>query len=553
MPSGNEEASALIKSAKDLIKSNPIAALEDGTKALEMYKQLQDMGGLKEALKTMLASKMAAKVRADEAVKVATQQLDIFKGAGDKKGIAAVLHVTAEFYSEQLMPEEVEGSAKQAQNVFVELGDSTGAAQMTILVVSALLTQSKIRDAVKMADEGIKLLQGMGDKKGEAAAWYIKMNVCFASQRFAEATKAGKAAETLFKELGDIDGEALSLKMRAQAAMAKGKYPDAIDIASTALTLFRSQGDAENELSALDIIVQSNIAMNKAKEAVNSINSALVSFRASGNKSAEGSALMWLVNTYVNMESLKDALRSAKEAQLAFKAAADQKKVADSTMEVAKISGLLGRLSEAELLAGQAVKLYQEIGDAMGAQSGTELLSEVRQGKEEATAKKKVKEKELDILDDLAKALDKKDGPKFQQIWIDLKSTQYLEQQDFDDVIGPIMKKDPEGCQEFLEEFGEQAKGPAPAPIQDKTDGTRIKAKSPLDMYYMITWGGMNYGPHFRLVRSVYRKGPLGDPWSLALASLRNKSGDVDWSMKMNYHPGIKDCALQAGLGLADW
>merc|ERR1712232_969795 len=69
-------------------------------------------------------------------------------------------------------------------------------------------------------------------------------------------------------------------------------------------------------------------------------------------------------------------------------------------------------------------------------------------------------------------------------------------------------------------------------------------------IYFLFRMGGMGYGPGFRLLRTVYRKGDAG-PNATGHTTLSIKEDHDEWEEFTGYHAGIYDCALQTGMAKA--
>merc|ERR1711933_75598 len=131
-------------------------------------------------------------------------------------------------------------------------------------------------------------------------------------------------------------------------------------------------------------------------------------------------------------------------------------------------------------------------------------------------------------LQALKEAIDARNGDELKVALEALYADETCTQEDVEQILEPLIKKDPEGVFEFLEENVEEPEEEEPK--DNRKGGERVfnqwKHFDRRFMYFMFRVGMMGYGPGFRLLKTVFRMGALSDDprkYAFGIATLTYK------------------------------
>merc|ERR1711941_90553 len=131
-----------------------------------------------------------------------------------------------------------------------------------------------------------------------------------------------------------------------------------------------------------------------------------------------------------------------------------------------------------------------------------------------AQREKKVREEVKQLVERLRETLSQRDGSAFRVALEHCYANEAVSMEDVEQALSSLIEADPDGVQQFWQDnhpdsFEYQKRDGA----QDYLDpGTNDKFRQSQHfdrryIYFLFRIGGMGYGPGFRLLRDVYRKG----------------------------------------------
>eukprot|EP00439_Symbiodinium_sp_Y106_P057772 s1095_g8.t1 len=209
------------------------AALQAGTQALEMFKDLGDIEGVSDSLRVVVdAMRLAAAKKeagaARLALRLASEELVWFREQGQKRGQASMLLAMA----------RVNTSGKRGV---------------------------KDRDqGIRQAKEALKIYRELGDKPMEGAVLLVKS--------FQEAIGAANKALAIFEDAEDSRSEARSLHLLAEARFGNRQMEGGKQAADDAIAIWTELGlrrqEAIEHLSATKYAVRGHIILKESDEAM---------------------------------------------------------------------------------------------------------------------------------------------------------------------------------------------------------------------------------------------------------------------------------------------
>jgi len=192
--------------------------------------------------------------------------------------------------------------------------------------------------------------------------------------------------------------------------------------------------------------------------------------------------------------------------------------------------------------AQSALALAQKVGDATLTRAIKRTLSDlwVAKGRPEKAPTRK---EALALLNDMARAIDKKDAAAFSSA--NKKLADYwnvLQQTDFEATVYKAVANSPEDSIQFMSEngadMGEEKK-------QEVTsDPDFIPVPTPY-IYMAFRVGGLGYGPRYRVQVPGYK---IVKPQVEAVAVLKLSDASDDWERELGYNPSMLDGSVQGGM-----
>lgn len=420
-----------------------------------------------------------------------------------------------------------------------------------------LLKNCTPKAALNAAVNAVTLAADVADRTGEAAAWCMILRARVALMKYEEALKAGEAALVLYLESGDDAGKAHAFYYIAEAHLKEGQYVKAQKAGRLALETFKTLKLYEKQEWAGAIVVHALLGMEDKQGALKQAKQHVEDLNAAGEKKLAAVAMQTLVFALVACEDEGKAKIVAKEALLIFRADGDKKLEADMMLQIARLAADLGRLDESENLAAECSTFYKDLGDQMGQAATKELLGALADAKS-VLARQAASVKEVpDLVRAMSETIASKDGPAFTIAMEALYANESVSQNDIDRALGPLIEKDPEGVQRFMEDNQPGGLEPdkqtfSPKPPKGNMDDVFFRphqfgyANDRRYLYLSMRFGGMGYGPNLRQLKTAYTFTP--GKWNLNSGATTQKTmeNSAEWEGRSNFlSAGLLDCALQ--------
>lgn len=337
---------------------------------------------------------------------------------------------------------------------------------------------------------------------------------------------------------------------------AESSLGQALSLAGEALVSSRRANDVAAKLEALELVLLCNVQLGDFFAANLAVTDELAMIRRSKDQNAEIRCLQLAADVHAARGDGHGALDALQSAMVLIDKVEDGvTKVEDGPAKANTLSQLalaklaVGKGTEALAPAQDALKLFQELGDAAGEKAARRNLNVVYAGRNQLD-KAPDRPEALQALKDLAAAVDSQNTLAWGSAMEALERTGAYTQKDIDEVASDAVGRDRFNASAFLEEQG--------IVVQSGTDGKPqlLISEYPKQMHYIsMRVGGLGYGPRFRCGQFVGRKQVAGDPDSLYSTALLQCSEEADdWERDIQYHPGILDSMLQSsGLAVPTW
>mmetsp|Transcript_97156 Transcript_97156/g.216754 ORF Transcript_97156/g.216754 Transcript_97156/m.216754 type:complete len:471 (-) Transcript_97156:62-1474(-) len=428
----------------------------------------------------------------------------------------------------------------------------------------ALLRKDMPKAAINAALEAVSRAADVGDKVGEAASWILMLRARSALMKYEEALKAGEAALVLALEAGDDESKAQVLHYIGEAHITAGQYAKAMKGLTMAQGLFASLGKLSNQEATVELMVQALIGMGDSQNAVKVANDAVLRFHQIGQAMLEGKAKKIMVQALLADSDDGKAKLVAKEALVLFREAKDRNLEAGMLVELAQFNASLGKLDEAERMVMEASLIYKDLEDIMGIASTRDLLGAITDSRAALSHQAAGSEQVSVLMQRMKKAIEDFSADDFDKVMTEIYDNEHVTQEAMDQVIAPLIAKDPESVQKLLETLPSSAgiDHPEYQPLSEKQSFSPIpprlghddvffrpaKKGYPIDrrlMYLYSRWSGMGYGPNFRHGKTFYTKRPGKWDTSAGCQTQKCPPNNDTWEGVSGYlSAGILDCAL---------
>jgi len=546
------DAAAKLTTARQCLRARRgEEALKAANEAAELFKKSGNKRGAADALGVSIAA-TAVKGQASEAKSTATSELEKCKASGSKVGQVALLQALAEVALIEERPAAALASAQDAEALFAEPGgDQGGAASVYLTLADAQLAGENPKAALAAASKAMQSATAAGDKQGEANAWVALMRARAGLSKFAEAAKAAEGALVTCLDIGDLDGKAVALYRLAQVHNKSKQYTKAMKSGGMAMEHFRQHGSTMLEQACLAEIVSGLIGMEAKAEALRQARQGQAQLQKAGDRRMAALATASIIRAYFADSKYKEAVIAAKDALAIFRELGDREHEGTMLVELASVYAQLGQLDLSKDAAAEALPLFKDAGNTAGEVRALELMGAVEDAKVALQQEKEWQEDKRKLLEAVKTALVNREAADFKEALTAVYKNGYIEAEDLEVTLTPVFERDPAGATEFWEE-NHPEEFPLPKQFLDAEDfgaETSFKFLKTFDrrqLYLGMRFGGMGYGPAFRLLKTAHRKGPQGY-WAHGHSTLTLKDDHADWEEKAGWHAGILDCALQTG------
>jgi len=378
------EAAMLFSAAEQSLNDEDIAtALAKAKEALALFREVGDKGAEADSLRLVVSS-MAEREEPpspaqQEALDLASQELEAFRTSGAKRGEAAMLLSVAEITSNNFgnaKREEAIKAAMQARELFAELKDAKMEGIALLGLVNARITKGTKHDsrqelerAIQAASDALPLFRSIQDTNGEAKALHSLAVTYSYLDAPEETAKYGKQALALWRELGVKKFEGMELRCLGEWQLANEKPDEALKLAEAALKVFEELGNGKGwEAAALSTVVRTHLKLEDIEKAHQLVKDAARSFQSRADEAGEVTALSLMVEIQLAKDDKPEALAAAERCLDAIKGlskrtAADRKFEANMIHTIAQIHLAEEAYTRALDWCKDAVALCKDIGD----------------------------------------------------------------------------------------------------------------------------------------------------------------------------------------------
>jgi len=351
-------------------------ALKSATEALNLYRQVSDTRGEAEALR-VAANAQVLREQAEEGLNQATEALSSFKASGNQYGEAVMQLAIAEVSADKLGNEKREDAltaANQAVEIFRGMGEKKmeGLSQ---LALSNVLMQKGVKSfrfnevdsAIPSANAALEIFRSIQDKHGEAKSLHILASATAYLSGHDDAVRYGIEALEIWRDLGLRRMEAFEQNCIGAWNISNRNPQDALDAAEAAMNIFAELGEDKGwEGVALGTVVSAFLALGEKGAAQRLVNDKMSRFQKRGDK--KGQAACWDALVAVNLakDDHSEALRMANNG-LSFMRDVKDRTPDDKRWE----AGMLHSIANIHLADEQYGKCNQ------AAQAGLTILKEI--------------------------------------------------------------------------------------------------------------------------------------------------------------------------------
>jgi tetratricopeptide (TPR) repeat protein len=411
--------------------------------------------------------------------------------------------------------------------------------------------------ALTASESALSIAQGLGDKKLRADANAAVTRAQFGGQNRGKAWRSALQTAEMYRELGDKVGEAMTLNIIAQIHMENFRLHEALRTAEQGLSLAREGGSVKCTDTLLDIVVNAHAERGDVMEAQALARDQLAAVEG---KPGEAAAWMRVVKTYRATGDVPGALKLAKDSLKRLMAIGSEVLEAEMNLILARLY-FEDQNSEAALVsAQQAVKLYKKLDSQKGEDSARQLISDVRVARGEKPPPSRERTESLAFLKELVQAFEGRDTQAWQLAAAKLSKARCVTQGDIDDALSGAFMAEPLAARSFLEDVAESTGAP-PDFVQDslmielKDKIEPVVEKGPqgkgVEMgkqlcYAMTRYGGMGFGPRFRVDQLLFGQRDSNQNVGLACVPRLQMSGCETWEEKVYFHPGLVDCPIHS-------
>lgn len=257
----------------------------------------------------------------------------------------------------------------------------------------------------------------------EAPSILAQAQALLAEHRPGTAALEAHRALQLYQEAGDQDGASSALHSAVLAQIAAGNPEAAVSVAKDAVALCKKRGDMKGEAAALQDLAHARLASGAVDTAMSASRRALPLLKELKDLEGQARALHLIAAAQFGKGYWELALRAAREARQALVEAGKK----EST-EVAR--------RELET-----------------------LIASAHHARGEEPPSSAYRTEALQVLAELGRALEDRDGAKFEELSLRLATMGGFTETDTNRVYAPALSKDPEGTELFLAAHAEGVRG----------------------------------------------------------------------------------------------
>ena len=352
-------------------------SLEEGAKALELYRALQDRSGEAHTLFTMaegLSWTLNDKGRALEYYK---QSLRICREIGERLIEGLVLQKLASLSRLRGEKEKALDYAQQSVALLQAAGEPDDAS-VSFDELRAICESLDDKPKVLAALDQVKLLSRRnGERKMEAEALILIAEIHKAIGETQKALDAYNETLAIFRATADRNGEARALISIGWLFAGLNQKPKALDYFHQALAIYTALGDAGQQATVLKFLSRIYVSLGQMQKAIEQSHRALQIWRKIGNPNEEAAALLTLGEAYRDVGDRQRALELSEQAAQLFHATGNRAEEAKTLTFTGLAHHLLGEYPQAIDRLNQAITLYQSLAARNDEASALGILAEV--------------------------------------------------------------------------------------------------------------------------------------------------------------------------------
>lgn len=428
-----------------LDRGEPEDALGPAKEALEFFRKAKDEDKTREALKAACSALVAGKDY-EEGIKMATEEMETAKKAGNKKGQGEMLVILADLCLLMDKAKQASESASEAMEIFDALKEPKGLAKAMRAAIYAYLARGKQKMALKVAKQALGLAQSSEDREGEAASWNQLGVAKMQSNKGDEVPQALSEAVAIYKEVKDKGRQAATMCSLAQFQLAKGSPQEALKLSEPARGLFLECGQMGQAIEAWDLTVAAYMLMGKSETVLRKAKVDLTAAKKAGDGEKISVCEQRLIRTNLKMADEEGAMHAAKRACARMSESGDWKGQA-AMLRVAAVLHLRSDRVELALRAAQealailkAHKGKEEHGREQAVLNTVIAQAHSKRGEEPPLTASRAAA--LNALEELGKALEEKKVDAFEKALKRLQCNGAYTPNDTKAKLDPITSKD---------------------------------------------------------------------------------------------------------------
>jgi len=297
------EAGALLLACEAMVQNGRgRQALRLAKDTCSRFKSSGDKGSTALGLEVLLHAYILTDAP-QEALKVASEALQIVGELGNKKLELNLLHAACAVYSHCGRVEDALQTMRDAMAVAQEKGDPEEEAIALRTICSVHMSSGDVRmnkdvfmDATQCTKDAMLLFKQSGYPSGEGSCATI---LAMFKNTNAEVLSAAKEARAIFQDAEDEFGESAALKLMCEAFLVSKNYADASDIAMARVALWKNVGKKSQQADALYKLATIHLIQEDDRQAEDTALQARSLAQAAGATALEANICLLLTQMYI--------------------------------------------------------------------------------------------------------------------------------------------------------------------------------------------------------------------------------------------------------------
>jgi len=233
---------------------------------------------------------------------------------------------------------------------------------------------AQLKEAKAYANEALSASREAKSKELEGKAWHAFAEVCLKSDAVEDALRSGKKALGIFQEAGMKKMTGLQLLNLARMQKDLLQLSEATSMASQGVKVFEDLELPEWEARCRSELLGCYLLEDKVDSAQVLVQQTMDKAKRANSDYMQGVGELMKSSIHLREEQLEEAASCADQALDAFRAAGNRKEAANALNAAAAVSAKLGKASQSQSMASEAMDIFAELGDSASASSSL-LLS----------------------------------------------------------------------------------------------------------------------------------------------------------------------------------